>query len=136
MAWSEVFTSLQQKVIDAQENPISIIYHQRIYEVQRYLSMTDHLYSPSLLLMSERSFKKLSSELRDVFMKSAIEAGNFERGLIREDRESYIGILEEKGMGITWPDKEAFMAATEPVYKLFEGKFGKEIIEKIRAMGE
>jgi len=133
MAWSEVFTSLQQGVLDGQENPISIIYHQRIYEVQKYLSITDHFYSPSLLLMSEKSFNKFSPEEREIFKKAAIEAGNFERGLIREDRESYIGILEERGMEITWPDKEAFMAATEPMYKLFEGKFGKEIIGKIRA---
>jgi TRAP-type C4-dicarboxylate transport system, periplasmic component len=83
--------------------------------------------------MSEKSFNKLSPEEREIFKEAAPEAGNFERGLIRQDRENYIEVLNSKGMEITWPDREAFTKATEPAYKQFEDKFGRALIEKIRA---
>src|SRR5512139_288861 len=82
MAWSEVYTALQQKTIDAQENPIAIIYFQKIYEVQKYLALTDHFYSPTPLLMSLKAFHSLPTSIQRIMLDTATECATYERSLV------------------------------------------------------
>lgn len=131
MAWSEVFTALQQKTIDGQENPIPIIYNQKIYEAQKYLALTGHFYSPSLLLMSKASFDKLTAEEQGVIQKAAVEAANYERGQIKAQEDEQVDKLKAEGMEITEPDHTAFQEATQSVYDKFQDQFGKELIQQI-----
>lgn len=131
MAWSEVFTALQQKVIDGQENPIPIIYTTKIYEVQKYLALTGHFYSPALLLISQQSWGKLTPEEQQVFVTTAQEVAVYERNLIKEMEDKQISELKAKGMIVTTPDKTLFRKATQEVYKKYEDKLGKDLIEKI-----
>ena len=133
MAWSEVYTALQQKTIDAQENPIAIIYFQKLYEVQRYLALTDHVYSPAPLLMSLKTFDALPKDSQKIFKDSAIECATYERSLLRNNEDKQIAELKAKGMQVTTPNKKPFLDAASPVYKEFEGQFGKETIDKILA---
>jgi len=131
MAWSEVFTALQQGTIDAQENPIPIIYNFKLYEVQKYLSMTQHFYSPALLLMSKTKFASLPKKTQEIFVKTAIEVATYERNLIKEQEDKQIGLLKEKGMIINYPDREPFRLATKKVYDEFKDKVGADIINAI-----
>ncbi|HHV06620.1 MAG TPA: DctP family TRAP transporter solute-binding subunit [Firmicutes bacterium] len=131
MAWSEVFTALQQKTIDGQENPIPIIYNQKIYEAQKHLALTGHFYSPSLLLMSAASMDKLSDEEQDIIRKAAVEAADYEREQIKIQEDEQIDKLKAEGMEITEPDHAAFQEATQSVYEKFEDQFGKELIQQI-----
>lgn len=131
MAMSEVFTSLQNKTIDGQENPIPIIYTNHMEEVQKYVSLTGHVYSPSPMMISKMTWDKLSNEQKEIFKKAAIEGRDYERGLIKQQTDEQIVKLKAKGMVVTEVDKALFQAATQPVYKQFEGQFGKELIEKI-----
>ncbi|MGE5577055.1 MAG: TRAP transporter substrate-binding protein [Syntrophothermus sp.] len=131
MAWSEVFTALQQKVIDGQENPIPIIYTTKIYEVQKYLALTGHFYSPALLLISQQSWSKLTPEEQQVFATTAQEVAVYERNLIKEMEDKQISELKAKGMIVTTPDKTLFRKATQEVYKKYEDKLGKDLVEKI-----
>lgn len=131
MAWSEVFTALQQKTIDGQENPIPIIYNQKIYEAQKYLSLTGHFYSPSLLLMSKTAFDKLTPEQQKIFREAAVEAASYERDQIKKQEDEQVDKLKAAGMEITQPDRAAFQAATQSVYQKFEPQFGKELIQQI-----
>lgn len=133
MAWSEVYTALQQKTIDAQENPVAIIYHQKIYEVQKYLTLTGHFYSPTPLLMSSKAFDSLPKEAQKVFMDTAIECATYERNLLRDSEAKQIAEVKAKGMQVTAPNKKPFQDAAASVYKEFEGQFGKETIDKIIA---
>ncbi|MCF8010506.1 MAG: TRAP transporter substrate-binding protein [Clostridiales bacterium] len=131
MAWGEVFTSLQQGTIDGQENPIPVIYSQKLYEVQDYLAMTGHVYSPSLCLMSEKAYDKLTPEQQEIVNNAAMEAAEFERNKIKEQTETQLSKLKEKGMKITEPNTQKFRESTKGVYDKYEDKFGKERIEKI-----
>ncbi len=131
MAWGEVFTALQQGTIDGQENPIPIIYTMNIYEVQKYLALTGHFYSPALLLMSQKTFDKLTPEQQEICASAAIEAAAYERQKINEQTEEQLSLLEEKGMVITRPDVQALREATMAVYEKYEGKFGKDRIQRI-----
>ena len=133
MAWGEVYTALQQKTIDAEENPIAIIYTAKIYEVQKYLALTGHFYSPSPILMSEKAFKSLPPDIQKVMLDTAIECATFERNLLRDDEAKQIAELKNKGMQVTTPNKKPFQDAAASVYKEFEGQFGKEMIDRIIA---
>jgi len=133
MAWSEVYTALQQKTIDAQENPIAIIYFQKIYEVQKYLALTDHFYSPTPLLMSLKAFNNLPKNIQKIMLDTAMECATFERNLLRDNEAKQLAEIKAKGMQVTLPNKKPFQAAAAPVYKEFESQFGKEIIDRIIA---
>ena len=133
MAWSEVYTALQQKTIDAQENPIAIIYFQKIYEVQRYLALTGHFYSPTPLLMSLKAFNKLPKNVQKIMLDTAMECATFERNLLRDNEAKQLAEIKAKGMQVTLPNKKPFQAAAAPVYREFESQFGKEIIDRIIA---
>jgi len=131
MAWGEVYTALQQKTIDAQENPIAIIYTAKIAEVQKYLALTGHFYSPSPILMSEKAFQSLPKDIQKIMLETALECATFERNLLRDDEAKQLAELKAKGMQVTTPDKKRFQDAATSVYKEFESQFGKDMIDKI-----
>lgn len=133
MAWSEVYSALQQGTIDAQENPIAIVYTSKLFEVQKYLALTGHVYSPALLLMSTKAYNSLPPELQKIMVEVAHECATFERNLLHDDETKQLEELKAKGMQVTIPDKEPFRAAAASVYKDFEGQFGKEMIDQILA---
>jgi TRAP-type transport system periplasmic protein len=133
MAWTEVYTALQQKTIDAQENPIAIIYYQKIFEVQKYLALTDHFYSPAPLLMSLKTFESLPEDIRKIVLDTAAECATYERNVLRDSEVKQIAELKAKGMQVTIPEKKPFRDAAASVYKEFEAQFGKEMIDQIVA---
>ncbi|MBA1334773.1 MAG: TRAP-type transport system, periplasmic component, predicted N-acetylneuraminate-binding protein [Firmicutes bacterium] len=126
MAWGEVFTALQQGTVDGQENPIPIIYTQKVYEAQKYLSLTGHVYSPAVLLMSKAQFDKLSAEYQDIFIQAAKESAMLERQLITQMEDEQVEKLKEAGMIVSDPDKAAFLEKTKPVYDEFKGELGED----------
>lgn len=131
MTWGEVYTSLQQGVIDGQENPINIIRTHKIYEVNKNLALTGHVYSPALLLMNENKFKSLAPDLQKALVEAGKEAAKFERKFIRDNEAKMLEELKGFGMQVTTPDKKLFQKATEPTYKKYEARFGKDLIDKI-----
>jgi len=131
MTWGEVYTSLQQGVIDGQENPINIIRTHKIYEVNKNLALTGHVYSPALLLMNEKKLKSLPGDQQKALMAAAKEAAKFERKFIRDNEAKMLEELKGFGMQVTTPDKKLFQKATEPTYKKYESRFGKDLIDKI-----
>ncbi len=133
MAWSEVYTALQQKTIDGQENPIAIIYFQKIYEVQKFLALTGHFYSPALLLTSSKAFSHLPKDIQKIMLDTALECATYERGLLRDNEAKQLIELKAKGMQVSIPNKRLFQEAAVPVYKEFESQFGKETIRQIIA---
>ncbi len=131
MAWGEVYTALQQGTIDGQENPVPIIYNMKIYEVQKYLALTGHFYSPALLLAGKKCFDKLTPKQQEIFKSAAVEAAKYEREQIKLQEDEQLSKLEELGMVITRPDKNALREATKAVYDKYQDVFGQETIQKI-----
>ncbi len=135
MSWGEVYTSLQTKVIDGQENPVAIIHAYKLSEVQKFLSLTGHFYSPAPLSMSLKSFNQLKPEWQKLFLEAALNAAAFERKIIRDNEAKQLKDLKAQGMVVDTVDKRVFIDAMAPVYDDFSMKYPdwKKILKKIRA---
>ena len=132
MAWGEVYGALQQKIIDGQENPIAVIYSAKINEVQKFLSLTQHVYSPAVVIVSQKKWQGIPKEDQEMLLKTAREVAQFQRKLGREAEEKQISELASKGMNITKDvDKEAWQKAMQPAFAEFAGQFGKDKIDAI-----
>jgi tripartite ATP-independent transporter DctP family solute receptor len=136
MVWGEVYTSLGQKVIDGQENPIHIIYANALWEVQKYVILTGHFYTPYIFAGSKKSLDKLPPDLQQIVRDTAKEMAPFERNIIKTDTGMMTDVLKQKGMEIVEVDRKAFQTASQPVYKQFEPQFGKDLIDRILAAGK
>ena len=133
MAWGEVFTALQQGVIDGQENPIAIIASNKLWDAgQKNFSFTAHVYSPSPLLMSKKKFDGMPKEDQELFLKTALEVAKFQRKINRDAEESSMKEMASKGVTVVRDvDRESFKKAMAPVYDQFSSQFPKSEIEKI-----
>lgn len=132
MSYGEVFSALKQGVIDGQENPFSQIVPARFHEVQRYLSLSRHVYSPAYPLMSRSYFESLDADLQQGILEVAKEVGRYHRELgAREDERYRVELADQ--IEITEIDREAFVEAAEPLYEEFNEKFGPELVETIRS---
>jgi len=133
MAFTEVFTALQQGTVDGQENPLSVITAAKLEQVQKYLSLTGHVYSPAVILMNKAQWDKLSAADKQAFGEAAKEAVKANRARIDEDEKRAVGDLRAKGMLIVDPvDKVPFQTALTPVYSDFAKRFGQDNIDKIK----
>ena len=116
MAFGELYTALEQKTVDAQENPLAVIYSSRFFEVQKYLAMTGHFYSPAVLLISEMTWKTLTPEQQKIVADAAAEARDYERELSLKADQELEAACKKEGMIITHPDKTPFAKAVASVY--------------------
>jgi len=135
IAWTETYTALQQKVVDGQENPVSVIMMVKFYEVQKYLTLDGHSYGVDFILINDKFYQGLPKETQQIIKTSAIDAGWVGRGI--QQLNSAIGLseLKAKGMEIYSPNaKERAMfreAAQKPVIEYVEKQVGKVWIDKL-----
>lgn len=132
MAWGEVYTALQQKTIDGQENPLLAIKGNKIYEVNNYLSMTEHVYTPVELLMNLDKFNSLSAEDQALLLECAQEAAVYERGIAREVN-SDVQFFIDQGMTISYPDKAPFQAIAKTVWDKYTAPLG-DLVDRVLAL--
>jgi tripartite ATP-independent transporter DctP family solute receptor len=133
MAFSEVFTALQQGTVDGQENPLSVITASKFDQVQKHLTLTGHVYSPGVYLMNKASFDKLSDADKKAFIKAAKIGVKANRDRIDSDEKNAVADLTGKGMAVVETiDKAQFVAALQPVTASFEKQFGKDNMDRIR----
>ncbi len=136
MPFAELFTAMQQGVVDGQENPVPTIYLQKFAEVQKHTSLTGHVYSPFVLLMSKKFYDKLPADLQEVVQASAFEARDFNRKLNREYTQELVSGLREQGMTVTELTKEQqqmFQDATKDTVNKFKDEIGAELVENVLA---
>jgi tripartite ATP-independent transporter DctP family solute receptor len=131
MAWTEALTALQQGTIDGQENPLNVIAAYNINESNKYLSITRHAYAPNVILMSARTWDKLSPEQRTIVAESAAEAAKYNRDIDNGMEAEWLQALKDKGMQVSEPDLTLFRDAVQGVYEKYEQRFGKELIQSI-----
>ena len=133
MAFTEVFTALQQGTVDGQENPLSVITATKLDQVQKYLTLTGHVYSPAVILMSKAQWDKLSAADKQSFNDAAKEAVKANRARIDDDEKKAVADLRAKGMQVVENvDKAKFQAALAPTFADFGKKFGQDNIDRIR----
>jgi TRAP-type transport system periplasmic protein len=122
MPFAEVYSALASGVMDGQENPFSQIYSAKFHEVQKYLSLTGHVYTPAYLVVSEDFWKKLPKDVQATIAKIAWATGDFARSEgERMDRELQSKLAPP--MQVNTPNKEAFIKASGEVYD----EFGKQV---------
>ena len=132
MAFPELFGALQQGTVDGQENPIPVILASKFSQVQKHLSLTGHVYSPALLLLSPKVWNKLSEDDKKVFLAAAQKASVAQRKKVNDDENNGIAQLEKDGMKVTRTvDGAAFREALKPAYAGYAKEFGADNIKKI-----
>jgi len=133
MAFPELFTALQQGTVDGQENPITVIVATNFWEVQDYLSLTGHVYSPAIVLGSPILLDGLSEEERDWFMQAAAASVDATREEVSRLEREGVALLEANGMTVrTEIDPAPFQQAVEPAYEIFTSQYGSDMLERIR----
>ncbi len=138
MKFSEVFTALQTGVMDGQENPFTQIYSAKFQEVQKFLSLTGHVYTPAYLVAGSRKWATLPDDVRKILEDTAKETQAFVYETAAKDEDDLLGKLKAGGIQVNSPNKDAFIAASKPVYEEFgaEVKGAKQLIEKAIALGK
>ena len=134
MAFTELFSAMQQGTVDGQENPYATIYLQKYHEVQDHVSNTHHIYSPFVFLMSKSFFDGLTEEQQQIVQEAAVEAGTYQRELNREANAQYLADLQEEGMTFTEITPEArqeMVDLVQPVLDKYAESIGSELVEEV-----
>ncbi|MBX2867675.1 MAG: TRAP transporter substrate-binding protein [Acidiferrobacterales bacterium] len=134
MAFSEVFTALKTNVIDGQENPYAQIWSAKFQEVQKYLSVTGHVYTPAYVLVSKKGFAKLPEDVQKILTETAQETQAYVYELAAQLETDLLTKLTEGGMTVNTADKDAFIAASKPIYDEFSSSIdgGAELIKTVQ----
>lgn len=138
LAFSEVFVALQTGVMDGQENPYVNIAAGRFQEVQRYLTETRHVYTPSFPVVSVRKFESYPDEVKEALVEEARDLTPWVHELAARLENEVRDQLIEDGMEFNVADREAFVAASEPVYDLFASEVpgGRDLIDRALALAD
>jgi len=134
MAWPEVISSLQQGVIDGQENPLSVIVSVKLDEVQEYLTLSGHVYSPAMLLVSKPFWDGLDDSQKAAFEKAAAEAVSAMRGYVDEVETTGVETLKERGMtvnALSAEEKARFQDAISAAYDDYYDTYGRDLVDSI-----
>lgn len=132
MSFSELYTALETRTVDGQENPFSVILSNKFYEVQKYLSVTNHTYSTNIILVSKIFWDKLSKEEQTILQEAANEARDYQRKVSREQATASISELKAKGMAVNEiaPAELARMRdKTKPIAAKFSAEYDPEIVK-------
>ncbi|HUG25471.1 TRAP transporter substrate-binding protein DctP, partial [Piscinibacter sp.] len=126
---------LQQGTVDGQENPIPVILSAKFAQVQKHLSLTGHVYSPAVLILSPAVWGKLSDADKQAFIVAARKGGESQRKKVNDDEANGIAQLKKDGMHVVEKvDGESFRKAVAPAYEAFAKEFGADKIAAIQAV--
>lgn len=135
MAFPELFTALQQGVVDGQENPVTVISAANFWEVQSHASLTGHVYSPAVILASPILWDGLSEEEKGWFREAAAASVEATRQEVTRLEEEGIDLMRENGMDVvTEVDKAPFAELAQQAYDIYTEQYGSEMVERIQAV--
>ncbi len=138
MAFSDVFTALKTGVIDGQENPYAQIWSAKFQEVQKYLSITGHVYTPAYVLTSAKHFAKLPEDVQSDLMAAAAESQDAVYEMAAQLETELLDNLKNGGVAVNEADKDAFIAASKAIYDEFADsvKGGAELINTVQSLAK
>ena len=134
MAFSELYTALQQGVVDAQENPLGNIWGDKLFEVQKYISLSNHVFTPIVVLISKSSWDNLSTDVQTALKEAAVETGPWQMDWIAGQEDGWLDDMRNFGCEINEVDSAAFIEASKPVWDLVIEELGpksQQIIDEI-----
>ncbi|MCF6096464.1 DctP family TRAP transporter solute-binding subunit [Thermovorax subterraneus] len=129
IAFPELYTALQQGTVDGQENPLPVIESSRFYEVQKYLSLSGHLYNAGVFIINPKVWESYPEDVKKAIQEAAIEARDYERKLNSEENDKIIERLKAAGMQVNEIDRESFVKAVQPIWEDFKKEFGSELVD-------
>jgi tripartite ATP-independent transporter DctP family solute receptor len=130
IAFPEVYMALAQGVADGQENPISVIYFMKFYEVQKHLAVTRHIYNNMIHTISAKTWAKLTPEQKTIFQEESKKAGAWMRQQVVAQEEDLIAKMQASGTQVTRPDLALFRAAMKPAYDKISAYAGQENVKR------
>jgi len=132
MPFGELYTAMQTGVVDGEENPPSLFYAMKFYEVQKYFSLTHHVYLSGLTLINKPFFDKLPSDIQEIIKTSFTEAAKFQRELVRKDDAEKLEKLKTKleVNEISADEIQRMKQATQKVYNEWSEKIGKDFLKR------
>jgi tripartite ATP-independent transporter DctP family solute receptor len=136
MAFNELYTAMEQGVVDGQENPLSNIFNAAFYEVNDHLALTGHLHLTHMVLYSEELWEELSAEHQEIVRQAVLDSAEVQRAKVAEDDATLLDELRDRGMQVTEPDREALAAAVAPLRDAAIEEFGdgaQELLDLIDA---
>lgn len=125
--------ALKDGLFDSQENPIPVIYNNKLYEEQKYLAITNHSYDAMPLVIRKKLWDSFDAASQKILLDAAKKAQNLDRNLVKAQTESYVVKLKDAGMTITTPNLKEFAKATDGVMDAFATIYGADLIAKMRA---
>ena len=131
MPFAELYGALESKAVDGQENPYAVILSSKLYEVNKYVSETNHVYATNPVQISKRFWEKLSPAEQKLLQDAAVEAQNYQRGASREVSAKAVAELKAKGMvhnEIAAAEKARMRAAVQPVYDKFAAAYDPAVV--------
>jgi len=136
MALSEVFTALKTGVIDGQENPYAQIWSSKFQEVQQYLSITGHVYTPAYVLTSAKSFAKLPDDIQSDLIAAAEESQDAVYTIAAQLETELLQNLKDANVEVNEADKQAFIDSSAPIYEEFANSVegGAELISTVQSL--
>ena len=132
--FNELQMALKQGTVDGQENPIAVIYSNKLYETQKYLTMTGHNYNSMVHVISKKVWDKLTPQQQKIIKEESKKAGDWMRKAQRDDEAKQIKELEKLGMQVVYPDKAKFKALMKPAYDRMKAIAGEDNIEAFLKM--
>jgi tripartite ATP-independent transporter DctP family solute receptor len=132
--FTELYTALQQGTVDGQENPVTLVETGRFNEVQKFLTISNHIYSPFVFYASKMSMDKLPADLQKAIREAAQEACDYQKKLVREDNANATARVEKAGMKVnrlTDAEIKLWAEKTRPVYDMYKDKMGTEVYNKV-----
>lgn len=132
VSFQEIYQALNSGEANSQENPFSIIESKKIYELQKYIAITDHVLTIVPILVNKGKYNSLTAEQKNWFDQAVAYGGNVCLELVREQEESLLEkFINENSMSVTYPDKAEFQAAMSGYYAELESRFGEGSIANL-----
>ena len=138
MAFSEVFTALKTNVIDGQENPYAQIASAKFQEVQKYLSITGHVYTPAYVMTSKKQWNSWPADIRAGLSSCATDSQAYVYETAAQLEVDLLTVIKEAGVAVNEADKDAFIAASKPIYDEYSSSVegGAELVQKVQSLAD
>jgi len=136
LPWPEVYTALEQRAVDGQENPVSVIKANNLNEVQKYLTLTRHVYNPQSVIISKKVWDTFSAEEKTLLAEAAVEVAKYQRQITRDQEGGALEALKKKGMTVTElpePEMAKLREKMKPVIDKHAAAIGADTVAAIQA---
>ncbi|WP_210619358.1 DctP family TRAP transporter solute-binding subunit [Mammaliicoccus lentus] len=130
ISFSELYSALDQGVVDGQENPLPTIYSQKLFEVQKYISLTNHTYTPAVVLMNDDYYNQLTKKEKQIVNESIVESTDYQRQYIAKQEKKIKKQLKDEGMIITNVNRDEFKNKTKHVDSKITDQVPKSIVRQ------